>query len=203
MFPSKSFITIASIVSIGKIDAFITPKPISLASNRVSDFDTSTTSISSNQFRQVGRDFTKNKTHFDHALKFWKQKDNVDTSVSLTPIDAYVDSTLATDKDDVPLSTLVLVGSSLFSFTYVVQRLQIYLNVPCLNAEQANICTTEYHEFANFFAQHDFLSFMMILTHSIPFVLLPWVSKQISDVGPTIKKDFEEFNPFISEFHQN
>merc|ERR1712038_1824451 len=36
-------------------------------------------------------------------------------------------------------------------------------------------------------------------THSIPFVLLPWVSKQISDVGPTIKNDFEGFNPFLMQ----
>lgn len=51
----------------------------------------------------------------------------------------------------------------------------------------------------SFFRDHEFLSFMMILTHSIPFVLLPWVSKQISEVGPTIKKDFEGFNPFLMQ----
>lgn len=138
------------------------------------------------------------------SLNFWKKDvspGEKDSSITSLPIDAYVDETFG-DKDDVPLSTIALVGSSLFSFTYVVQRLQIYLNTPCVNASTETLgkfCTPEYYDFSKFFAEHEFLSFMMILTHTIPFVLLPWVSKQISEVGPTIKKDFEEFNPFLMQ----
>merc|ERR1712038_1263419 len=139
-------------------------------------------------------------TNFDHSLNFWKQQNDLDPTTSSASIDPYVEGTLANEKDDVPLSTIALVGSSLFSFTYVVQRLQVYLNTDCLNAGRgSNICTDEYYDFSKFFVDHDFLSFMMILTHSIPFVLLPWVSKQISDVGPTIKNDFEGFNPFLMQ----
>ena len=138
-------------------------------------------------------------SNFDPSLSFWKQ-DDVDKSSSVSSIDTYVDGTFKSEEIDVPVSTVALVGSSLFSFTYVIQRLQIYLNTNCLNGNE--ICTPEYHAFAEFFKDHDFLSFMMILTHSIPFVLLPWVSVQVSEMGPTIKKDFEGFNPFISEFHK-
>jgi hypothetical protein len=141
---------------------------------------------------------------FDQSLKFWKKdSEDVQNTNPAFAIDTYVDSTLKKEVDDVPPSVIGLIGSSLFAFTYVMQRLQIYLNTPCLNGGRgaaANICTTEYFDFSQFFATHDFLSFMMILTHSIPFVLLPWVSKQISETGPIIKKDFEGFNPFLSKF---
>lgn len=133
---------------------------------------------------------------FDPSLRFWK-KDDVQTDSPAAAIDTYIDGTFEKEEIDVPVSTVALVGSSLFLFTFVMQRLQIYLNTDCLNGKE--ICTEEYHAFSEFFRDHEFLSFMMILTHSIPFVLLPWVSKQISEVGPTIKKDFEGFNPFLMQ----
>lgn len=139
---------------------------------------------------------------FDHSLNFWSElKDQEkENPTSVSSIGTFADGSLLDPQEDseVPTSTMVLIGSSLFFFTYVVQRLQIYLNEPCLKG--ASICTEDYHAFAQFFADHELLSFFMILTHAIPFVLLPWVSKMVSDVGPTIKKDFEGFNPFISKY---
>lgn len=134
---------------------------------------------------------------FDPSLKFWKN-DNVPQTTSTSAIDNYDDITFEKEEAEVPASTLGFIGFSLLGFTFVMQRLQIYLNTPCLNGSQ--VCTVEYKSFAQYFADHDVLSFMMILTHSIPFVLLPWVSKQISEVGPIIKRDFEDFNPFLSMF---
>jgi hypothetical protein len=133
-------------------------------------------------------------THFEHSLNLVGKKYD-------TPIDIYVDETMRTTKD-VPTSTIAFIGSSLLSFAYVMQRLQIYLNTPCLNGGPggSTICDASYYDFATYFRDHEVISFLLVLTHVIPFVLLPWVSKQVSEVGPTIQKDFEGFNPFISKF---
>jgi len=132
-------------------------------------------------------------THFEHSLNLVGKSND-------TPIDFYVDETMRT-KNDVPTSTIALIGSSLLSFAYVMQRLQIYLNTPCLNGGPggSTICDASYYDFATYFRDHEIISFLLVLTHVIPFVLLPWVSKQVSEVGPTIQKDFEGFNPFIMQ----
>lgn len=115
-------------------------------------------------------------------------------------IESYTAETLG-QTDEVPNNVLGLVGFVLVAFSFVVQKLQIYLNTPCLRdfGSEKNICTQEYHDFAQFFAEHETLSFLLVLTHAIPFALLPWVSKQVSEKGRIIKNDFEEFNPFIMQ----
>ena len=134
-------------------------------------------------------------TPFEHSLSLFGKN-------NAAPVDSYVVETMGTAKDDVPTSTIAFLGSSLLSFSYVMQRLQIYQNTPCLNGGPGGttICDASYYDFATYFKDHEILSFLLVLTHVIPFALLPWVSKQISEVGPTIKKDFEGFNPFISKF---
>merc|ERR1712038_1528410 len=98
-------------------------------------------------------------TNFDHSLNFWKQQNDLDPTTSSASIDPYVEGTLANEKDDVPLSTIALVGSSLFSFTYVVQRLQVYLNTDCLNAGRgSNICTADYFCPRSFLGLHNLAS---------------------------------------------
>ncbi len=199
---SKFWCLLSVLKSFESTGAFTTPKPFSLGTNKVIN-KVDTFPSNSNPFPLYQPRRTFYDANFDHSLKLWRRENkNVgDSTPSLAAIDSYVDQTLVKEeKEDVPLSTKTLIGSSLFTFTYVVQRLQIYLNTPCLNQPSgSNICTAEYYDFAKFFADHEFLSFMMILTHAIPFVLLPWVSKQISDVGPVIQKDFEGFNPFLSK----
>jgi len=98
---------------------------------------------------------------------------------------------------EVPINVRVLVVSALLGFTSVVHKLQMYLNTPCLNGSE--VCTVQHHDFAQFFNEHEIASFLLVLTHSIPFALLPWVSKQVSKNGRMIQKDFEEFNPFIMQ----
>ena len=131
---------------------------------------------------------------FKHSLNLFGKND-------ATPVDSYIDETMR-PKNDVPTSTIAFIGSSLLAFAYVMKRLQIYLNTPCLNGAPggSTLCDASYYDFATFFKDHEVISFLLVLTHVIPFVLLPWVSKQVSEVGPTIQKDFEGFNPFISKF---
>ncbi len=133
------------------------------------------------------------------------KKDMAATEVEDQPLLKAVENPADIDNgknNDVPTSTIAFIGSSLLSFAYVMQRLQIYLNTPCLNGGPggSTICDASYYDFAMYFKEHEIISFLLVLTHVIPFVLLPWVSKQVSEVGPTIKKDFEGFNPFISKY---
>ncbi len=130
-----------------------------------------------------------------------EQSFNLDSKNDVALVDYYIDETMGTNND-VPTSTIAFIGSSLLSFSYVMQRLQIYLNTPCLNGGPggSTICDASYYDFAMYFKEHEIISFLLVLTHVIPFVLLPWVSKQVSEVGPTIQKDFEGFNPFISKY---
>lgn len=89
-------------------------------------------------------------------------------------IESYSAETLG-QTDEVPNNVLGFVGFVLLSFSFVVQKLQIYLNTPYLRGfgTVENICTQEYHDFAQFFAEHEILSFLLVLTHAIPFALLP------------------------------
>lgn len=183
-------ITTALLAAFASVSAFTTPNAALGVRHGLSTTDLRRTP----QYQpRHSRDFDQQS-----SLKLWKQDS------SAAAIDTYVESTLEKVEEEVPTSVLALVGSALLGFTFVVQKLQIYLNTPCLNAGKgsaSSVCTSEYYDFSQFFLDHNILSFMMILTHSIPFVLLPWVSKQVSEVGPIIKKDFEGFNPFLSKYY--
>lgn len=171
------FLTLALVASSARVGAFTTPK--------TSVFPTTKTKSASP---------VSVYTRFEHSLSLFGKND-------ATPVDVYIDETMGT-SNDVPASTIAFIGSSLLSFSFVMERLQIYLNTPCINGGPGGtaICDASYYDFAMFFKDHEILSFLLLLTHVIPFVLLPWVSKQVSEVGPTIQKDFEGFNPFISKF---
>jgi len=170
------FLTLALVASSARVGAFTTPK--------TSVFPTTKTKSASP---------VSVYTRFEHSLSLFGKND-------ATPVDVYIDETMGT-SNDVPASTIAFIGSSLLSFSFVMERLQIYLNTPCINGGPGGtaICDASYYDFAMFFKDHEILSFLLLLTHVIPFVLLPWVSKQVSEVGPTIQKDFEGFNPFIMQ----
>ncbi len=177
MFVPRS-LTLALVASSVRVGAFTIPK--------TSFVPTTTKSI---YFQP-----TPVQTDFKHSLNLFGKN-------NATPVDSYIDETMR-PKNDVPTSTIAFIGSSLLAFAYVMERLQIYLNTPCLNGVSggSTLCDASYYDFATFFKDNEGLSFLLVLTHVIPFVLLPWVSKQVSEVGPTIQKDFEGFNPFISKF---
>ena len=138
---------------------------------------------------------------FHQSLKVSKLSNEGEMrTITSGTVDPYIESTLApenTAKDEVPTSVSALVGSSLLGFSFVLHQLQEYLNTPCLTG--ATVCTETYKDFSQFYLDHSLLSFVLVLTHAIPFVLLPWVSKQISVKGPLIKEDFEGFSPFLSK----
>lgn len=181
MFVPKS-LTLALVASSVRVGAFTIPK--------TSFVPTTTKSI---YFQPTSTPV--HQTDFKHSLNLFGKND-------ATPVDSYIDETMRPNKNDVPTSTITFIGSSLLVFAYVMQRLQIYLNTPCLQGPSggSTLCDASYYDFAMYFKDHEVLAFLLVLTHIIPFVLLPWVSKQVSEVGPTIQKDFEGFNPFISKF---
>ena len=182
MFVTR-FLTLAFVASSAHVGAFTPPKASIVP----------TAKATTSRTKSVGFQHT----HFEHSLNLVSN-----SKINDSPIDFYVDETMRTTKKDVPTSTIAFIGSSLLSFSYVMQRLQIYLNTPCINGGPGgtSICDASYYDFAMYFKDHTVLSFLLVLTHVIPFVLLPWVSKQVSEVGPIIQKDFEGFNPFISKF---
>ena len=175
MFVPRS-ITLALVASSVSVGAFTPPKTNVVPTTKSIEFHP-----------------TLVQTDFENSLNLFGKND-------AASVDSYVDETMGT-KNDVPTSTIVFIGSALLGFAYVMQRLQIYLNTPCLNEARggSTLCEASYYDFATYFKDHEIISFLLVLTHVIPFVLLPWVSKQVSEVGPTIQKDFERFNPFISK----
>merc|ERR1739844_114167 len=96
-----------------------------------------------------------------------------------------------------PPSTAALGGFGLTLFSTIGVELQNYLNKPCL--DDSSLCTEEYYKFAQFFVQHETLAFVLLLTHAIPFALLPYTMAQINKMGPVIQKDHPEFNPFVMQ----
>ena len=183
MFITRSLILALVASSAAHVGAFMPPKTNVVPTRKFVDFQPQSSP----------------HTLFVHSLDWFGKNDATATPV---PVDVYIDETMGT-KNDVPTSTIAFIGSSLLSFSYVMQRLQIYLNTPCLTAGPGGelaMCDESYYAFATFFRDNEALSFLLVLTHVIPFVLLPWVSKQVSEVGPTIQKDFEGFNPFISKY---
>jgi len=186
MFSSKSIKALAVLSSCVSVGAFTAPKPSLGTYQRISSF----AAPSQAQYQPAPH------LSYEHSLQFWKNDNGGKTSA----IESYTDDTLG-QKDEVPNNVLGFVGFALLGFSYVVERLQVYLNTPCLNefGPGSNICTAQYHDFAQFFGEHEAWSYLLVLTHAIPFALLPWVSKQVSEQGRIIQKDFKEFNPFIMQ----
>lgn len=187
MFVPKS-IALAFLATTASVGAFTVPKTPLVS--------TTDSGLKQQQPAQV-------RTGFDHSLNFWNQDEDVTetSSDSMAQLDSYVDETFGRETDAVPTSTIAFIGTSIFIFAYVMEQLQIYLNKPCLDAGRgaSTLCTAEYYDFAEFYKDHALLSYGLILTHVIPFGLLPWVSKQIAEMGPIIKKDYPDFNPFIMQ----
>lgn len=114
---------------------------------------------------------------------------------TIESIEEYAAETMMRTPDEIPTHTAGLAGFALLLFSGIARQLQVYLNEPCLNG--GNVCTEEYRMFAQFFNDHELLSFGLILTHAIPFALIPYAMKQINDKGPLIKADHPKFNPFL------
>jgi hypothetical protein len=109
-------------------------------------------------------------------------------------IEEYAEETMAPSRR-LPLSVVGFGGFALLLFTSICQKLQIYLNEPCLDG--SSVCTEDYIKFASFFKEHETLGFGLLLTHAIPFALIPYTMVQIDKQGPIIKKDHDQFNPFV------
>lgn len=103
---------------------------------------------------------------------------------------------ISQEKDAFPTSVAALGGFALVTFSGVALKLQEYLNKSTIAAGGAS---PSYTKFAQFFEDHEALSFLLILTHAIPFVLMPYTMKQIADKSDMIKQDHPEFNPFIMQ----
>lgn len=98
------------------------------------------------------------------------------------------------DAEEFPFSIGALAASALGLFSFVAFKLQLFLNKNMLDDGHVS---DKYRLFADFFQDHQLLSFLLILTHAIPFALMPYTMKQIADKAPLIKKDHPEFNSFI------
>lgn len=109
-------------------------------------------------------------------------------------IEEYTAETMAA-SNKLPPSTIAFGSFGLLLFSSVCQKLQIYLNEPCLTGDR--ICTEDYIKFATFFKEHEALGLGLLLTHAIPFALIPYAIYQINRKGPIIKQDHEQFNPFL------
>jgi len=109
-------------------------------------------------------------------------------------VEEYTEDTMAT-TNRLPPSVKGFGTFALLLFTGICQKLQIYLNEPCLDG--SSICTEDYFKFASFFKEHETLGFGLLLTHAIPFALIPYTMVQIDKKGPIIKKDHDQFNPFV------
>jgi hypothetical protein len=99
-------------------------------------------------------------------------------------------------EEALPSNVAALGAGGLLLFGGVSWFLQKFLNYENCISKQ-NMCDPGLYENAVFFQDHPIASFLLILTHALPFVLIPVTMKIISEKGPLIKVDYPKFNPFI------
>ena len=111
---------------------------------------------------------------------------------------AFPEDDQETSLTQFPRATAGLGAFGLLLFGGVSYFLQRFLNEPCL-AHGADYC--DIYQFADFFAkpENTVLSFVLILTHAFPFVLIPLTMRIVNDKSPLIKANHPEFNPFVMQ----
>lgn len=97
----------------------------------------------------------------------------------------------------IPLNVVALGGFSLLLFGAASWFLQKDLITPCLEGSQ--VCTEQFHAYSQFFVDHPLGSFVLIMTHAIPFVLIPTTMRLVADKAPVLQKYHPTFNPFVMQ----
>jgi hypothetical protein len=99
-------------------------------------------------------------------------------------------------EEALPINVAALGGGGLLLFGGVSWFLQLFLNYDkCIS--KPDMCDPSLYENTLFFQDHPLASFLLVLTHALPFVLIPVTMKIISEKAPVIKADHPKFNPFI------